>query len=316
MKYRDPSVDVAKGICMLLIFGIHTEAYVTIGMPLTYIAVPMFFFMSGFFDSSEKTWRGNISKWLRTLLIPIMFGLFYGTIYNLILDCVNHIPVSESQFLKFDYICPNKNNGTTWFLFALFYVKILSWSLSHIPIDWKWLFPILILFGYIGSTYQLPFLIDEGLAAMPFYWGGKLLFPVKNKIINRADLNILGVAIIVLFSFHLLSFMINPMACGLYSPNYLIALLCVFFSFVPVMLLSEKLKNNKILKNIGIHTLGLLIFQLPFCSIAARIAWRLFERDTVMWYLISAVFYILAVSLSYLLTIITEKYCPFLLGKK
>ena len=59
MGQRDNFVDVAKGIGILLIVCIHTEVFVVIGMPLTFIAVPVFFFMSGFYDRSEKP----ISKW-------------------------------------------------------------------------------------------------------------------------------------------------------------------------------------------------------------------------------------------------------------
>lgn len=50
---RDDYVDVAKGICILLVVCIHTEVFGVIGMPFTYIAVPMFFFMSGFYDKSD-----------------------------------------------------------------------------------------------------------------------------------------------------------------------------------------------------------------------------------------------------------------------
>ena len=169
---RDINVDVAKGICMLLIVGIHTEAYVSIGMPLTYIAVPMFFFMSGFYDRSERTWEESFKRWTKTLLIPILFGLLIGAIYNLLLDTMNHVPLSQSGIWEFDYLRPNKNNGATWFLFALFYVKIIMWLLTRISTDWKWLIPIFIVLGYVGSTFQFPLLFDEGLAALPFYGGG------------------------------------------------------------------------------------------------------------------------------------------------
>ena len=43
MNQRVLYVDVAKGLCMLLIICIHTEVFSVIGMRFTFIAVPMFF---------------------------------------------------------------------------------------------------------------------------------------------------------------------------------------------------------------------------------------------------------------------------------
>lgn len=42
MKERDKFVDIAKGIGILLIVCIHTEVFDVIGMPLAFIAVPVF----------------------------------------------------------------------------------------------------------------------------------------------------------------------------------------------------------------------------------------------------------------------------------
>ena len=42
MNNRDTYIDIAKGLCMMLIICIHTEVFGVIGMPLTFIAVPMF----------------------------------------------------------------------------------------------------------------------------------------------------------------------------------------------------------------------------------------------------------------------------------
>lgn len=45
---RDEFVDVAKGIAMLLVVRIHTEVFGVINAPYPVIAVPFFFFISGF----------------------------------------------------------------------------------------------------------------------------------------------------------------------------------------------------------------------------------------------------------------------------
>ena len=53
-RKRDTYVDVAKGIGILLIISIHTEVFGVMGYPLSFIAVPVFFFMSGFYDRAER----------------------------------------------------------------------------------------------------------------------------------------------------------------------------------------------------------------------------------------------------------------------
>ena len=54
IKHRDNFIDVAKGIGIMLIISIHTEVFGVMGYPLSFIAVPVFFFMSGFYDRAER----------------------------------------------------------------------------------------------------------------------------------------------------------------------------------------------------------------------------------------------------------------------
>ena len=70
MKNRDTYVDIAKGICILLVVCIHSEVFGVIGMPLMFIAVPMFFFMSGFYDRPNLPLKSFVRKNVRTLILP------------------------------------------------------------------------------------------------------------------------------------------------------------------------------------------------------------------------------------------------------
>lgn len=81
MKERDRFVDIAKGLGILLIVCIHTEVFDVIGMPLVFIAVPVFFFMSGFYDHSERAFRQWLPKSVRTLIVPAIIWVLIGTVY-------------------------------------------------------------------------------------------------------------------------------------------------------------------------------------------------------------------------------------------
>lgn len=69
----------------MLIISIHTEVFGVMGYPLSFIAVPVFFLMSGFYDCSER----NIGQWfpksLRTLILPAVIWILIATAYGKIL---------------------------------------------------------------------------------------------------------------------------------------------------------------------------------------------------------------------------------------
>ena len=87
-KERDEYVDIAKGIGVLLIICIHTEAFQVIGMPITFISVPVFFFMSGFYDRSERPFKQLVPKNFRTLILPAIIWVAISTLYIKILGYV------------------------------------------------------------------------------------------------------------------------------------------------------------------------------------------------------------------------------------
>lgn len=310
-KERDLYVDSAKGICMLLILGIHTEAYVSVGMPLTFVAVPMFFFMSGFYDRSDYSLKDLLTKVFKSLIWPAIIWNVIGLFFNLVLNLLGN-GTMETANLSFNVYCPNCWNGPVWFLIALSYAKIIVW------LAFRWINKVIvvlvlsIMLGFLGNSYQMPMLIDEGLAAIPFYCAGKLLYPSLGQLKRNRILLILGIVAFILFSSGSMSFMINPTANGLYSHYYFVPMLCVMLSFVPILFLSDTLGGASLIK-FGNNTLGVLVVHLPMCMIAARIAWRLFDRYSLEWYVLSFLFYILIVIASYYLSVFLKSYCPVLL---
>ena len=78
---RDTYVDVAKGIGIMLIVTIHTEVFGVMGYLLSFLAVPVFFFMSGFYDRSERPFSQWFTKSLRTLILPAVIWVLIVTAY-------------------------------------------------------------------------------------------------------------------------------------------------------------------------------------------------------------------------------------------
>lgn len=312
MKQRDSYVDVAKGICILLIVCIHTEVFSVIGMPFTFIAVPMFFFMSGFFDRSEKPFVQWFPKSIKTLILPAVIWVILGYLYlNILTYAKEHVFLNFS----FDIYSPCKTNGPAWFLFALLFAKIIVWTLCKTPLHKYFILILTYLIGYLGSTYQMPFLLDEGLAAVPLYYTGKLIYPYMYKVKENRNLFFVGIVGIYLIISHYVYYTIVPMQNGCYQPYFLLGIVTVETTFFVVLFLSSKIKNCVLFESLGRRSLGIMLLHAPMCHTAAVILNRVFEKESTIWIISFLNAYIIVIVLSYYLTVFIERYCPILFGK-
>lgn len=312
-RKRDTYVDVAKAIGILLIVSIHTEVFGEFGYPLSFIAVPVFFLMSGFYDRSER----NIGQWfpksLRTLILPAIIWILIATAYIKLLGYVKDRSWGENPFSLYSM---TGDNGPAWFLFALLYTKVLTWGLIKLKIPKFVLWGSSLLIGYAGMNINMPFLFDEGCAALPLYVTGKLAYPYLRKIMENKGLLVAGIIALCLYLWHLVSFMIVPQSNGNFTPYYLVALGLMLLCFVPFLFISEKLQNQKWLVSLGQHSLGIMLLHAPMCHTAAVILNRVFEPASLYWIVSFLIAYVCIVFVSYWGTVLIERYIPIMLGKK
>ena len=311
-RKRDTYVDVAKGIGIMLIVSIHTEVFGVMGYPLSFIAVPVFFFMSGFYDRAER----NIGQWfpksLRTLILPAIIWILIATAYGKILGYAKDRSWGENPFSLYNM---TGGNGPAWFLFALLYAKVLTWGMIKIKLPKFVLWGGSLLIGYVGMSINMPLLFDEGCAALPLYVTGKLAYPYLREIMENKGLLVAGIIALSLYLWHLVSFTIVPQSNGNFSPYYLAALGLMLLCFVPFLFISEKLQNQKWLVSLGQHSLGIMLLHAPMCHTAAVILNRVFEPASLYWIVSFLIAYVGIVWISYLSTILIERYVPLLLGK-
>lgn len=312
-RKRDTYVDVAKAIGILLIVSIHTEVFGEFGYPLSFIAVPVFFLMSGFYDRSER----NIGQWfpksLRTLILPAVIWILIATAYGKILGYAKDRSWGENPFSLYNM---TGGNGPAWFLFALLYSKVLTWGMIKIKLPKFVLWGGSLLIGYVGMNINMPLLFDEGCAALPLYVTGKLAYPYLRKIMENKGLLVAGIIALCLYLWHLVSFMIVPQSNGNFTPYYLVALGLMLLCFVPFLFISEKLQNQKWLVSLGQHSLGIMLLHAPMCHTAAVILNRVFEPASLYWIVSFLIAYVCIVFVSYWGTVLIERYIPIMLGKK
>lgn len=309
---RDTYVDVAKGIGIMLIVTIHTEVFGVMGYPLSFLAVPVFFFMSGFYDRSERPVSQWFTKSLRTLILPAIIWVLVVTAYIKLLGYAKDRSWGDNPFNLFNMV---GYNGPAWFLFALLYAKMLTWGLIKTKLPKFAIWGGSLLIGYAGMNINMPLLFDEGCAALPLYVTGKLAYPYLREIMENKGLLVAGIIALCLYLWHLVSFTIVPQSNGNFTPYYLAALGLMLLCFIPFLVISEKLQNQKWLVSLGQHSLGIMLLHAPMCHTAAVILNRVFEPASLYWIVSFLIAYVGIVWISYLSTILIERYVPLLLGK-
>jgi fucose 4-O-acetylase-like acetyltransferase len=311
-RQRDIYVDVAKCIAMLLVVRIHTEVFDTIRAPYPLIAVPLFFFLSGFYDNTDKPLKEWLPKTFKRLFLV-------GVIWVLI----SFAYVSLLHYLKdhtFEIHCtwqkPLIGGGATWFLFALFHAKCLVWIINKIKIPDYIILLLMILFGGVISRIDLPLLLDEGFAAIPFYYAGKVCYP----LINRHWKIICWLAVIGMVCIMLMPMKWFPNVLISYGQRsfymYPVYFLMTISSFASVIWLSKKLENQKWLANYGKQTLGILVLHPLMLHTCAIILNRVLVKGSVPWIITFVGCYIIVCILCYYCSRWISKHFPVLLGAK
>ena len=309
---RDEFVDIAKGIAMLLVVRIHTEVFVVIDAPYPVIAVPLFFFLSGFYDNTDKP----ISVWLpKTFKRLFLVGVFWVFISFAYISLLHYL--KERTFdINFTWEEPLIGGGVTWFLFALFYAKCISWIISQIHIS-KWIVLLaLVIFGGWISRMNLPLLIDEGIAAVPFYYAGKAAYHyIKSNGDAIKLMAIIGVCCLLLMPMDWFPWVFISYAQK--SPFlYPVFFLMTICSFATILWVSKKLEKQKWLADFGTQTLGILVLHpimLHTCAITLN---RIMIKGSLHWIITFIGCYLIVCILCYYCSKWISQHFPVLLGAR
>ena len=173
-KRRIEFVDLAKGVCILLV--VLTHMGFTHDVPvLKAIRVPLYFVLSGLFFKNYGSFLNFTVKKVNRIFIPFVF--FFLIVY---IPCVVLEPERTLPELIKPLGEPHILNEPIWFLIALFWVNLMycAISLNVTSAVWQTVIVGLIgLAGYCVSTADLylPLFFSSALSAMPFFYIGILL---------------------------------------------------------------------------------------------------------------------------------------------
>lgn len=266
-KGRIEYIDLAKGICIILIIMGHTG--ITVDYPgLTAMRTPLYFTLSGLFFKDYGGFQEFLIRKSNKILIPFLF--FYIGSYAIFYICNALFPgliVTTASGILDVFTQIQYFNGPIWFLLALFWSNLAFCAISlNIKKEICRFVAVLALFfiGYIFEKKEifLPCVIDCAMIGMPFFYFGYLLkksplleegFLRKYNLIVSLLLFAVAYTVDIVFSprifFHDKTISGNLLALGVLSISSVIALL----------LLCKSIKRLPVVSYIGRYSI------IPLC---------------------------------------------------
>lgn len=183
MMQRDTSIDIAKGITIILMIVGHCDGLIPSWLfrAIFSFHVPLFFFFSGYFFNPNCSLLTQCKHSATALLIPyLLTGVICVLIGLILYSPLNALHTLQGLLMagmgRRDLPCIFPYNaGPIWFLFALFWSRILFRGIYE-------LFPryCILVAGVIGVAFMtfgkcvinLPLAFGQGASALFFYAGG------------------------------------------------------------------------------------------------------------------------------------------------
>ena len=259
-------IDLAKGVCIILIVLQHTfHPYPPF---LHMLSLPLFFVLSGLFFREYGGYVRLLVKKVNTLLIPFIF--FYLGSY-LMLDALQlllhgSVPTEGGGLLDVFRIRLFHNNPL-WFLLALFWQHLIFGAITKLSKKWQVQVLLVAVVGAIGwalGHYEVfvPCDVDLGMTELPFFYFGYLLKRTPILYTNKYDrynivfaLVLIGIALSI---YYLCGRRVPKMSVNV-LPRPWVVIMCGCASFVVAALLICKIiKRIPVVNYVGRYSIIVL----------------------------------------------------------
>lgn len=325
MKKRIEHIDLAKGICILLVVLDHVsnEGYFSSGAyPLNEIfdqmRMPLYFVLSGLFF---KDYAGGIQEFLlrkvNKILVPY---LFFFILYRAISWGVQNYTDFASTGANIAGIW-----GPLWFLRCLFFMNAIfaltyyaTRSLTSNPFCQEALLGATMLgvgiVGYHVGNWHLNF--GTALTCMPYLWAGYLM----NRKLHLLEMNIrwwgMGIAVGL---FALLQFLYTG-ENFFYSNTYNSSLPLLYFAGIAgslaMLLISGAIKHLPLVSYLGHYSIIVLCTHMVIITLLDAAVHFLPETYRGTGLFLSLIFFALTIVGSLLCCHILSKHLPWFTAQK
>ena len=284
MNKRIQWIDLCKAIGIYLVVLGH---FLPVGTPLKIIIysfhVPLFFILSGFLLKTERGWVSQVFRRARLLLLPY-FGFATVSLFYYVAFPINKMDiVTKFFFWKGETVW----NEPLWFLFTLFVVELIAYTLFRcLPIFTKNMTALFgIVIGVMAMGYFVYWLrplsleyfgIDKAICLLGFYLLGYLLRQTQflNALPKSKELWT-GVFLLVCVITLVLNWNNNISVYYLDLNNYFVFLFTSIIGSISLIALCQNVSVEKFLKSVSNHTIFIMgthyVFLLLYIWVADRI---------------------------------------------
>lgn len=305
MKKRIDYIDFFRGIGIILMIMAHVGFGTFFDSFIHAFHMPMWFFVTGLFLSTNTTTSSHILSRIKKLLLPHLFGI--SIIYIIWSVCIEKIDVSLAYLLVYDNEGLCHVTAPCWFLTALFIADILSYVVNkYFPKGLSSLAAFLI--ALIGCNYHLlfgkhaPFAVDAGLVGVGIIQIAHILKKSKigQRILNLKIVETL-IGVVVFSVLIILNGKIN-MRVGDYRCTPLFWVNAIGFSVVLlnicryIAIFVDRIQHRGIhlifdsVKDIGENSLFYLILNVPIIQLVFMLPYDLVSDGGAICQLIFNIF--------------------------
>lgn len=293
IKKRIEYIDLAKGICIILVVLFHLTKLYGIEMPLgtfqNAFRMPLYFFLSGCFFKSYENYWGFLKRKINKLLVPFLFfylvcGFLLPHLLHLLGSKQTIVPFSRFfvAFLLEEYY-PDR---PIWFLWTLFLLNSMFYwfylfASRYANYYWYILLSFSLSGGVIGvycgvSNIDLIAHIDSALSALPFFAIGYFVVQRSNLLqSNRYD-KYLPITTVIAFVMVYLFGRNAWFESNYYSEGSWLTLYpCGLLGIYGVLMLSKYVKRIPVVSYFGRYSIMILVTHDPLFNLLAVIVKRL-----------------------------------------
>lgn len=273
---RNHAIDSLKFICAILVIFIHCEyPYKEKLLPITDVAVPLFFAISGYFVFGLKRSWGRIERIVKIFLWSAILYLMKTEVFQLLINHNIWLPTWKNilDFIIFNDVVFSIH---LWYLPAYIYILLIAYMIDKCNI-WHltccFIMPLLLIGCFIKYSIldicpkDIQYYRNAYFYGLPYFiLGGFIKKYISAKIVKSLRLVILPIiAGLILIRYELIG--VNLVIIILKEINLLLLVICIL-SFTVI----SRQTNCTILSKLGYkYSLYIYIFHLIIMQVCETI---------------------------------------------
>lgn len=310
-------IDLAKGVCILLVVFHHMASYYNWGyllrVPMQSFRMPLYFLLLGLFFKEYRGFFDFLKRKVNRLLIPFLFFFLFTSIpITMIVHQRSLWDVLIAFSISWDF-----ENVCVWFLLSLFEINIIYYVIFMMFNKHQWLLLLSVMvlgvLGLILSPYEIKYrcFLDTSFVALPFFYFEFILYRHTNFLYYETKL--WQDVLFILFSIFFLLIFSHQQDFGLnvYS-NYFTVYPCGIIGTMMVFVIAKRLKRLPLLSYLERYSIIVLCTHLIVMKILRYVMrYIIIDETYTMW-----INFVLTVFSMLIIIPLCRKYIPYFTAQK